>query len=134
MLDPLVIEGCTKTQSRARMVCSICRQSGHNRMTCYRRPNVDTASPERVEETFSVTPLEARGVIISTLKAQITELTTRNTFLARMVESQAVRIQQIEAPKSNKANIGKIQEILFTNKESIPDGIYLSLMNALVGK
>jgi hypothetical protein len=39
-----------------------------------------------------------------------------------------------ERNRAPKANFEKIQEILFTNQESIPEGVYLSLMNALVGK
>ena len=131
MLDPLVIEGCTQTQSRARMVCSICHQSGHNRQTCYRRPNVEP------REEVVLAPLDARDVIIRELKSEITALKLQCTQLSRMVTEQARRIRENEASAPRirgTANIEKIQEILFTNQESIPDGVYLSLMNALVGK
>ena len=99
-------------------------------MTCYRQSNVE---PREVV----LAPLDARDVIIRELKSEITALKLQCTQLSRSVTEQARRIRENEAAASRirgTANIEKIQEILFTNQESIPDGVYLSLMNALVGK
>ena len=99
-------------------------------MTCWRHSNVE---PREVV----LAPLDARDVIIRELKSEITALKLQCDLLSRGVIEQARRIRENEASASRirgTANIEKIQEILFTNKESIPDGVYLSLMNALVGK
>ena len=122
--------GVYKDPETDEMVCSICRQPGHNRMTCWRHSNVE---PREVV----LAPLDARDVIIRELKSEITALKLQCDLLSRGVIEQARRIRENEASASRirgTANIEKIQEILFTNKESIPDGVYLSLMNALVGK
>ena len=109
------------------MVCSICRQPGHNRQTCYRRPNV-LPSGESPQEEVILAPLDVRDVIISELRSEVSRLTDQCAMLLQEINRKR------ERNRAPKANFEKIQEILFTNQESIPEGVYLSLMNALVGK
>ena len=119
-------KGVQRHLSAARMVCSICLQPGHNRLTCYRTAGFRSrdAPPEVV-----LAPLDARDVIISELRSEVAMLTDQCGIL--LPEINRKRERNRAAPK---ANFEKIQEILFTNQESIPEGVYLSLMNALVGK
>ena len=64
--------------------------------------------------------------------------------LVSMIECLSLELNESrnmveEVPAQNpsgrpKPNLDKIQDILFTNQESIPEGVYLGLMDALVGK
>tara|TARA_B110001450_G_scaffold256728_1_gene288371 strand:+ start:2720 stop:3094 length:375 start_codon:yes stop_codon:yes gene_type:complete len=49
-------------------------------------------------------------------------------------EKELIIKEQNEVLVSNKNRLCKIQEILFENSESMPDFIYLKLMNSLVRK
>jgi hypothetical protein len=65
-------------------------------------------------------------------------------FLVSYIEDLSRELNEVrnmveEVPAQNprgrpKPNLDKIQDILFTNQESIPEGVYLGLMDALVGK
>jgi hypothetical protein len=107
------------------MVCSICRQPGHNRQTCYRHPNV---LPTGESPQVTLAPLDARDVIISELRSEVSALKDQCAILLQDIHRKR------ERNRAPKANFEKIQDILFTNQESIPEGVYLGLMNALVGK
>lgn len=125
----MLYKGVQTRPSAATMVCSICRQPGHNRLTCYRHINFPTTS-ESPQEEVTLAPLDVRDVIISELRSEVAALTDQCAMLLQQLNQKRER----KANARHKANIDTIQDILFTNQDNIPNGIYLSLMNALVGK
>jgi len=65
---------------------------------------------------------------ISNLQEKISNLKCQNR-----IETEASLMFKRRAEKSEKY-IGNIQELLFENSESIPEWIYVKLMNSLIGK
>jgi len=58
--------------------------------------------------------------------------------LIKFINTLNVKIDMLKTTikilQQYKDNITLIGEVLFENKDDIPDGIYLKLMNALIGK
>ena len=59
------------------------------------------------------------------------ELVNCNNLIRHLESDGSSEIKQIE---HYDKRLNNIQEILFTNSEKIPDGLYVQLMNALVNK
>lgn len=139
------MEVTTRTVSRNR--CSCCRQEGHNRTRCPHDAAEATSlrdayNRERREE--SVRRARVLNERHQQLAAQALSQTTSNVEWRAGVYAQVVdmrrRLEELTGngtplpPPRNVPTVRerKIQEILFENAQSIPDGLYKELMDALV--
>jgi hypothetical protein len=139
------MEVTTHTVSRNR--CSSCRQEGHNRTRCPHGAAEATSlreayNRERREE--SVRRARALNERHQQLASQALFQTTSNAEWRAGVYAQVVDMQRrlrdltgngppVPPPRTGPTvREVKIQEILFENAQSIPDGLYKQLMDALV--
>ena len=138
------MEVTTHTVSRNR--CSSCRQEGHNRTRCPHGAAEATSlreafNRERREE--SVRRARALNERHQQLASQALFQTTSNAEWRAGVYAQVVYMQRRlrdltgdgpPTPPRTGPTVRevKIQEILFENAQSIPDGLYKQLMDALV--
>lgn len=117
------------------MPCGHCRRGGHNRATCPELHPQMSAARRRgsyqppVHEPASTTIVDPGTFEVENLVSIIESLASQ------LSEARAATNVPAQNPRGRpKPNLDKIQDILFTNKESIPEGVYLGLMDALVGK
>ena len=125
------MEVTARTVSRNR--CSCCRQEGHNRTRC---PH-DAAEATSLRDAYNRERREFhRRLVERALRPQQPvpppSLYDQMVDMQRRLRALTDDAGSIAPTASPTVREVKIQEILFENAQSIPDGLYKELMDALV--
>ena len=136
------------------MPCGICKQAGHNRLTCPQKESEKSVYGSQSTETFwpplTVPPMSPIQVLqdeIEAVNKEKNEALNRVNNLKTYIKYRAeewvrmgdhVTRLEYQIKELKKANVlcdmqlrKDIAETLFDKKTELPDGLYLELMNKL---
>ena len=136
------------------MPCGICKQTGHNRVTCPQKESQQGVYGPRRTETYyppltvpPISPIQALQDEIEAVNKEKNEALNQVNNLKTYIKYRAeewVRMRSHVASLENQVNALKkanllcdmklrkdLAETLFDKKTELPDGLYLELMNKL---
>ena len=124
------------------MPCGICKQAGHNRLTCPQKESEKSAWPPGLSPLWSPIrvlqdEIEAVNREKEDLMEQIKDLRRDNDVVRDICRTRTDQVTRLEnhikeMKNDNETQLRKdLAETLFDNKTELPDGLYLELMNKL---